>query len=204
METKELANALRSFYAIFSSKERISQILDFTPLELAADRLEELEEINEKWCDIEERNKERFSKLHEEIADLEKQLSESQPQWISVEDRLPEENGTYLIAVKGSYASHFTGFDIESNEFCDNVFRKSDVTHWMPLPEPPKPKVPTFKDKFLEAFPKATILDSAVNIDCCAVFPWLLDEEGCCQKMDMTCEECWNQPYFEEEGEGNE
>jgi len=43
METKVLANALRSFYATFDATERLKQIFDFAALELAADRLEEQE-----------------------------------------------------------------------------------------------------------------------------------------------------------------
>lgn len=147
-------------------------------------------------------------RLHQQEAEIEKLVQErgtmraSSPtmEWISVEDRLPEENGTYLIAVKGSYASHFTGFDIESNEFCDNVFRKKDITHWMPLPEPPQPKMPTFKDVFLAAFPKTKLLDGGTPVVCAkGVFPQIGDFDDCCNGI---CRECWNQPYFEPKEEG--
>lgn len=64
--------------------------------------------------------------------------------WISVTERLPEVGGTYLVYTeRGSvYASHF----YEKKVFRDDYVRepqwsqrgKVKVTHWMPLPEPPK------------------------------------------------------------------
>ena len=56
--------------------------------------------------------------------------------WISVEERLPERNGRYL-----------THCDVEGQTlvcilYCCKVggFNEGTVTHWMPLPEPPKMK----------------------------------------------------------------
>ena len=54
--------------------------------------------------------------------------------WIDVNDELPEESGVYLC--------HFSDGDIETfameNDY--SIWGVSDihVTHWMPLPEPPK------------------------------------------------------------------
>lgn len=60
--------------------------------------------------------------------------------WISVEDRLPEEGISVLyyfgcVGVhKGKYKKNG-----RSNIFYGNSgFLTDDVTHWMPLPEPPK------------------------------------------------------------------
>lgn len=72
-----------------------------------------------------------------------------EPGWISVKDRLPEEKGTYLV-----YAPTYSG---GSSSGLDNVRgvmfarwknhwsievgyhkRPGCVTHWMPLPQPPK------------------------------------------------------------------
>ena len=52
--------------------------------------------------------------------------------WISVEDRLPEGAGHFIIHNSENLQIRiriewFTGFDFPQ-----------DVTHWMPLPEPPK------------------------------------------------------------------
>ena len=61
-------------------------------------------------------------------------------EWISVEDRLPEKEGVYLV--------HTTYNIIETEVFYiskyDDISYWWDldgmVTHWMPLPEPPKMK----------------------------------------------------------------
>lgn len=63
-------------------------------------------------------------------------------EWISVSDRLPSESGEYIVHVKNLtgrikyfnpvfVASFYCGWNFQAWE--DNV-----VTHWMPLPEPPK------------------------------------------------------------------
>ena len=54
------------------------------------------------------------------------------PQWVSVEDRLPEDSGYYLT------------FEIDSNLYIvyynedEGCLLASDTTHWMPLPAPPE------------------------------------------------------------------
>lgn len=66
-------------------------------------------------------------------------------EWISVKDRLPDcKNFWYLIYVDGMSTMAFLDFDENGNSYwlCHNDNDKSDcwdsVTHWMPLPEPPK------------------------------------------------------------------
>ena len=63
-----------------------------------------------------------------------------QPQWISVDERLPSEDGTYLVVVK-NWAGHIDTdrfyADDSSWEFFNNS-RLPKITHWMPLPELPK------------------------------------------------------------------
>ena len=69
-------------------------------------------------------------------------------EWISVNDRLPEEEGDYL--------THWAGSSYRPNDICyynsklSNQFdtsgwvllraptHEANPTHWMPLPEPPK------------------------------------------------------------------
>ena len=66
-------------------------------------------------------------------------------EWISVDERLPEENGRYLVCVAIRHLvfedltmvvimgyNKINGFDVVSGE--------ETVTHWMPLPSAPKMK----------------------------------------------------------------
>ena len=63
-------------------------------------------------------------------------------EWISVKDRLPEENLRALCFIQkdgiqilcfGKYGGRMTWQGDEYN------YELNEVTHWMPLPEPPKP-----------------------------------------------------------------
>lgn len=70
-------------------------------------------------------------------------------EWISVKDRLPDENGAYLV-----YAPRYRGGSSSGLDCVDGVMfarwkkrwsievgyykRPGCVTHWMPLPQPPK------------------------------------------------------------------
>jgi hypothetical protein len=62
---------------------------------------------------------------------------ENQSKWISVEERLPDEQGHFLIVDKEEqmntvfYTPRFGWF---------SHFRIKNITHWMPLPEAPKVK----------------------------------------------------------------
>ena len=61
--------------------------------------------------------------------------------WIPVTERLPEEDGRYLcntrsFAFPGSF--YQTIMKYEKGGFIEGHIYTDDVTHWMPLPEPPK------------------------------------------------------------------
>lgn len=140
-----------------------------------------------EFCD-ELLKRDAAERLEELDAELEKRTINDRPyEWISVEDRLPEKDGYYLVANDDDRA-HFT-------TFAAGNFISCGVTHWMPLPEPPKPKEPTFKDVFLSKFPKAAI--ECDTFHPCFVFPWITTT--LCNEV-VKCSECWTQPYFEEEG----
>ena len=68
------------------------------------------------------------------------QLESAQPKWISVKERLPTELGEVLICLYGkttiAWYGGNGGFEIGSGA----IFWAGDntVTHWMPLPQPPK------------------------------------------------------------------
>lgn len=62
--------------------------------------------------------------------------------WISVKDRMPKEEGRYIVyADKGVKSAFYETYEGESR-WTDEGERYWDihVTHWMPLPEPPKEK----------------------------------------------------------------
>ena len=58
-------------------------------------------------------------------------------EWISVEDRLPEKDGKYIVCTaRGSvYCTRFKAYG-KSGNFQTDI--NTHITHWMPLPEPPK------------------------------------------------------------------
>ena len=56
-------------------------------------------------------------------------------EWISVEERLPDESDCYLVNIINHFGLDFVTFTYYTKNY---GFCVSDVTHWMPLPEPPK------------------------------------------------------------------
>ena len=80
---------------------------------------------NDEWC---------FT--HRVVKELYNVGYRKQSKWISVDERLPERNGRYL-----------THCNIEGQSlvcvlfYCKiGGFNEGAVTHWMPLPEPPRMK----------------------------------------------------------------
>ena len=58
-------------------------------------------------------------------------------EWISVEEKLPEKDGSYLVHSGKSntvYAAHFGKRDGRWSGKSKNLF----ITHWMPMPELPE------------------------------------------------------------------
>nr|BDD47636.1 hypothetical protein 3 [Moraxellaceae bacterium] len=56
--------------------------------------------------------------------------------WVSVDERLPDKDGEYLVFIR----NEFLGYQFVALFTTDTGVRWSisDVTHWMPLPQPPK------------------------------------------------------------------
>jgi hypothetical protein len=73
-------------------------------------------------------------------------------EWIDVNDRLPEENVVVILSEDGNFETGwyghgteymseklFTGFFIHNTGYDgDSAHSQGNVTHWQPLPEPPK------------------------------------------------------------------
>lgn len=91
--------------------------------------------------------------FHERCLQLEIQkrfaAEKAAPKWISVQDRLPEAHDdgsvdavlvTDGFVIHMAYFSHGTWLFCESGEMKEGMFY--DVTHWMPLPDPPKEEWP--------------------------------------------------------------
>lgn len=64
---------------------------------------------------------------------------QEQRRWVPVEDRLPEESGDYIVYYSNTASNkplismrHFYG------EIPEAFLHNKAMTHWMPLPEPPK------------------------------------------------------------------
>lgn len=102
-------------------------------------RIKELEvKINDKeqcckWCS----NDSRIAGLNKRIAELESQL----PKWISVKDRLPEENKKVLVSNPSAHTSKIA-WKYRGQWFFDTNFDILEPTHWMPLLS-----VPTTEEK---------------------------------------------------------
>jgi hypothetical protein len=83
--------------------------------------------------------------LLKNTAGLVKQLEAQVPRWISVEERLPEDREHVLMRIPG-YDLHeglyltVTGFEYYDKATKPWAWKNVDglVTHWMPMPKPPK------------------------------------------------------------------
>lgn len=61
-------------------------------------------------------------------------------EWISVKDKMPEFDEYVLIYAKGEIVRAFLYTTKYGNFWstCEDDIRHADVTHWMPMPQPPK------------------------------------------------------------------
>jgi len=79
-----------------------------------------------------------------DAADAIEELLAAAPRWISVEERLPEKHVEVLICTE-DYGKNELGFATvavwDGSEWIETWDRQKSVhyvSHWMPLPEPPK------------------------------------------------------------------
>ena len=97
-------------------------------------------------------NYQKTAEKYRQIADWLKELKQlkEQTRWIPVSERLPEEDGQYLITVKYKhvndsyedvYAEHGEWHDGRWDMFCfGHCGEVEEIIAWMPLPAPYKPQ----------------------------------------------------------------
>ncbi|TPR80627.1 DUF551 domain-containing protein [Acinetobacter baumannii] len=90
------------------------------------------------------------AEINELRAELEKAKAQAVPEWISVEDKLPEiadasvlahfQNGSIeTVHIEDWFKDITSGFDEAGNQTFTKWYLKTSntITHWMPLPEAP-------------------------------------------------------------------
>ena len=99
-------------------------------------------DVREKLVELIESARYWGSNTSEEIADHLIRNGVTVQEWVSVDDRLPEENGRYLTVNK-TWDYKICVFDLWFDggfwyiDEEDDLFN-FEVTHWMPMPQPPK------------------------------------------------------------------
>lgn len=92
--------------------------------------------LQEDCKDCAEATQNCIVKLQEQIAEL-----RSAQEWVSVEDRLPEESGMYIVTANDGHAQRVSFVQWQKKNRIWNLTGARSywrVTHWMPLPKPPK------------------------------------------------------------------
>ena len=92
--------------------------------------IKNLREFSAKYQYEDQKLSETCFRAANAIDELQSQL----PKWIPVTERLPENDKTVLVWNRRNSREYFN--------VCDHgqwiILRQEDITHWMPLPEPPK------------------------------------------------------------------
>ena len=67
-------------------------------------------------------------------------LAASKQEWISVEERLPKQSGKYIVCTKKGnvYQTKFYSYPENKGGHWGQKDNGRSITHWMPLPDPPK------------------------------------------------------------------
>lgn len=79
------------------------------------------------------------AKMCDDVLAYIQQLEQRVPRWISVEERLPEDDSHYLVWAHDNGAEEVALYYGDGEWLTDDLENITRVvTHWMPLPEPPE------------------------------------------------------------------
>ena len=117
MRDTNLVNALREHAEWAQANEWETPITLGDDLAKAADRI-----ANQST---------HIAALQQEIEKLRGQL----PRWISVEERLPDQCMDIFVCYRDKHILMGTALD---DDWIEEDFEYGQITHWMPLPEPPE------------------------------------------------------------------
>ena len=99
-------------------------------------------DVMEKLVELIESARYWGSNTSEEIADKLLDSGVTVQEWVSVNDRLPAAGGYVVCIAKRNPFSRFMPMvaRIEKNGWVNPITEQyiSEITHWMPLPQPPK------------------------------------------------------------------
>ena len=95
-------------------------------IELLTARIEELEGLD---------------RLDEVLVNAGIEQLEAEPRWISVKDRLPENDVSVLVWVRNRYDDCSISIDyVDDGEWWEHDGSRHEALYWMPLPPPPEEK----------------------------------------------------------------
>lgn len=107
------------------------------------DRIKQIKTVTLEEC--------KCAEEHRQLAEWLKELKQlrEQTRWIPVSERLPEEDGQYLITVKYKHVDGYDDIYAEHGEWTDGRWdmfcfghcgEVEDIIAWMPLPKPYVPQ----------------------------------------------------------------
>ena len=90
----------------------------------------------------------------------EKGYEAAKAKWIPVSERLPEHFGVFIVAIREPFKERVgkdcADFDPFAKTWLPSMCwdKGYEITHWMPLPEPPKEEPPKINKQTLDALNK--------------------------------------------------